>query len=114
MDLSQDFKPQTLFELLSRRCSFFPLPYRSDCGTSVKTFSKYERNTEKHPERVLHAIVMQHDLASRLFIAARDRTNTIRLSSSEPYYAHLLPYVAGLGPRKSQALVKKIASMVGK
>lgn len=37
----------------------------------------------------------------------------INRAVNEPYYAHLLPYVAGLGPRKSQALVKKIASMVG-
>lgn len=30
----------------------------------------------------------------------------------DPYYQHLLPYVCGLGPRKAQVLVKKIASMV--
>ena len=30
----------------------------------------------------------------------------------DTYYAHVLPYVAGLGPRKAQALVKKIASLV--
>ncbi|TDL24763.1 transcription elongation factor Spt6 [Rickenella mellea] len=32
---------------------------------------------------------------------------------NEPYYAHVLPYVAGLGPRKAHALVKKISSMGG-
>jgi len=31
---------------------------------------------------------------------------------TDPYYQHLLPYVCGLGPRKAQALVKKIGSLV--
>jgi transcription elongation factor SPT6 len=30
----------------------------------------------------------------------------------DAYYQHLLPYVCGLGPRKAQVLVKKIAAMV--
>jgi transcription elongation factor SPT6 len=30
----------------------------------------------------------------------------------DPYYQYLLPYVCGLGPRKAQALVKKIGSLV--
>jgi len=31
---------------------------------------------------------------------------------ADPYYQHFLPYVCGLGPRKAQALVKKIGSLV--
>lgn len=30
----------------------------------------------------------------------------------EPYHALLLPFVAGLGPRKAQTLIQKINSMV--
>ena len=36
----------------------------------------------------------------------------INRAVNEPYFAYTLPYVAGLGPRKAQALVKKIAAMV--
>lgn len=36
----------------------------------------------------------------------------INRAVNEPYYAYQLPYVAGLGPRKAQALIKKIASLV--
>lgn len=36
----------------------------------------------------------------------------INRAANELYYSHLLPYVAGLGPRKAQALVKKIATLV--
>ena len=38
----------------------------------------------------------------------------INRAASESYYSYLLPYVAGLGPRKAQALIKKIASLVCK
>jgi transcription elongation factor SPT6 len=31
---------------------------------------------------------------------------------TEPYYRHLLPFVAGLGPRKAQAVLKKIGQLV--
>ena len=31
---------------------------------------------------------------------------------TDAYYQHLLPFVCGLGPRKAQVVVKKIASIV--
>jgi len=31
---------------------------------------------------------------------------------TDPYYQHLLPFVCGLGPRKAQVVVKKIAAIV--
>ncbi len=31
---------------------------------------------------------------------------------TDTYYQHLLPFVCGLGPRKAQVLVKKIAAQV--
>jgi transcription elongation factor SPT6 len=31
---------------------------------------------------------------------------------ADSYYQHLLPFVCGLGPRKAQVVVKKIASIV--
>ncbi|KAI9064455.1 transcription elongation factor Spt6 [Trametes sanguinea] len=37
----------------------------------------------------------------------------INRAVTDPYYQHLLPFVCGLGPRKAQVLVKKIASMGG-
>ena len=36
----------------------------------------------------------------------------INRAANEDYYLHLLPYVAGLGPRKSQALINKIRALV--
>ncbi|TCD64537.1 Transcription elongation factor spt6 [Steccherinum ochraceum] len=37
----------------------------------------------------------------------------INRAVTDSYYQHLLPFVCGLGPRKAQLLVKKIASMGG-
>ncbi|KAI0306468.1 transcription elongation factor Spt6 [Multifurca ochricompacta] len=37
----------------------------------------------------------------------------INRAVTDPYYQNLLPYVCGLGPRKAQALVKKIGSLGG-
>jgi len=36
----------------------------------------------------------------------------INRAVNDSYYQHLLPFVCGLGPRKSQVLVKKIAALV--
>lgn len=36
----------------------------------------------------------------------------INRAVNDAYYQHLLPFVCGLGPRKAQVLVKKIASLV--
>lgn len=36
----------------------------------------------------------------------------INRAVTDAYYQHLLPFVCGLGPRKAQVLVKKIAAMV--
>ncbi|EPQ58032.1 transcription elongation factor Spt6 [Gloeophyllum trabeum ATCC 11539] len=37
----------------------------------------------------------------------------INRAVTDSYYQHLLPYICGLGPRKAQLVVKKIASMGG-
>ncbi|TRM62754.1 SH2 domain-containing protein [Schizophyllum amplum] len=46
-----------------------------------------------------------------------DLTNSVGVdinrAVTDPYYQHLLPFVCGLGPRKAQALVKKISAMGG-
>ena len=86
MDLSQDFKPQTLFELLSRVCSFSPQTYKPDFSTSVKAISETERDVTKSPSRALHAVVIQRDLAPRLLDAAEKLTGNVRLNPSSPYY----------------------------
>jgi transcription elongation factor SPT6 len=31
---------------------------------------------------------------------------------TDPYYQHLLPFVCGLGPRKAEVMVKRIAAIV--
>lgn len=36
----------------------------------------------------------------------------INRAVTDAYYQNLLPFVSGLGPRKAQVLVKKIASIV--
>lgn len=36
----------------------------------------------------------------------------INRAVTDEYYQRLLPFVCGLGPRKAQALVKKIAELV--
>lgn len=36
----------------------------------------------------------------------------INRAANDDYYASMLPYVAGLGPRKAQVLIKKIAALV--
>lgn len=36
----------------------------------------------------------------------------INRAVADSYYAHLLPFVCGLGPRKAQALIKKIGALV--
>lgn len=36
----------------------------------------------------------------------------INRAANDEYYAALLPYVAGLGPRKAQVLIRKVAALV--
>lgn len=36
----------------------------------------------------------------------------INRAVNDPYHRALLPYVAGLGPRKAEALIKKLGSIV--
>ena len=36
----------------------------------------------------------------------------INRTVTDPYYKHLLPFVSGLGPRKAQMVIKRIASLV--
>ena len=36
----------------------------------------------------------------------------INRAVTDPYYKHLLPFVSGLGPRKAQMVIKKIAALV--
>jgi len=36
----------------------------------------------------------------------------INRAVNDPYYQLLLPYIAGLGPRKAQVLIKKIIKLV--
>ncbi|KAI0273742.1 transcription elongation factor Spt6 [Gloeopeniophorella convolvens] len=59
------------------------------------------------PEKLLPAL-------ERVLVDCVNRVGVdINRAVTDPYYQHLLPYVCGLGPRKSQALVRKIASLGG-
>jgi hypothetical protein len=37
----------------------------------------------------------------------------INCAVADSYYAHLMPYICGLGPRKAQLLIKKIGALGG-
>jgi len=55
-------------------------------------------------------------LLSALEQALVDVTNKVGVdinrTVTDVYYQHLLPFVCGLGPRKAQVLIKKIAAQV--
>ncbi|KAG6851027.1 hypothetical protein H0H93_004514 [Arthromyces matolae] len=64
----------------------------------------------------------QHLVPKEKLLAAFERTLVdvtngvgvdINRAVADPYYQHLLPFVCGLGPRKAQALVKKIGLLGG-
>ncbi|KAF8447735.1 SH2 domain-containing protein [Boletus edulis BED1] len=62
-------------------------------------------------------LIPQEKLLSALERALVDVTNKIGVdinrAVTDSYYQHLLPFVCGLGPRKAQALTRKIASIGG-
>ncbi|THH00428.1 hypothetical protein EW145_g7080 [Phellinidium pouzarii] len=68
-------------------------------------------------DEVAQPLVPKEKLLSALERALVDVVNKVGVdinrAINDPYHATLLPYVAGLGPRKAQALVKKIASLGG-
>lgn len=61
-------------------------------------------------------LVPKEKLLTALERVLVDVTNKIGVdinrAITDSYYQHLLPFVCGLGPRKAQALVKRIAAMV--
>lgn len=60
--------------------------------------------------------IPKEKLLSALERALVDVTNKtgvdVNRAVTDSYYQHLLPFVCGLGPRKAQALARKIASIV--
>ncbi|KAL5532712.1 SPT6 [Sanghuangporus sanghuang] len=59
------------------------------------------------PERLLKVF-------ERVLVDVVNRVGVdINRAVNDPYYAALLPFVSGLGPRKAQALIKKITSLGG-
>lgn len=58
------------------------------------------------PEKLLAAF-------ERALVDITNKTGVdINRAAADPYHQHLLPFVCGLGPRKAQLLLKKIAAMV--
>ncbi|PCH37999.1 transcription elongation factor Spt6 [Wolfiporia cocos MD-104 SS10] len=85
-----------------------PLNEYAALGADIKTIMFDEDNQNLIPtEKLLTAL--EHVLV--------DVTNKVGVdinrAVTDSYYQHLLPLVCGLGPRKAQVLVKKIASMGG-
>lgn len=64
----------------------------------------------------MHAQLPREKLLAALERALVDVTNGVGVDINraviDAYYQHLLPFVCGLGPRKAQALARKIASIV--
>lgn len=67
-------------------------------------------------DEVAQPLVPTQKLLKALERALVDVTNSVGVdinrAVNDKYYATLLPYIAGLGPRKSQALLGKIAQIV--
>lgn len=69
---------------------------------TINSFLRYKIPTAKLLAALERTLV---DITNRVGV-------DINRAVADPYYQHLLPFVCGLGPRKAQVLVKKIASMV--
>ncbi|KAI0798004.1 transcription elongation factor Spt6 [Abortiporus biennis] len=85
-----------------------PLNEYAALGADILTFN-FNHGT--------HPLVSQEKLLTYLERVLVDVTNKVGVdinrAVADPYYQLLLPYVCGLGPRKAQVLVKKIAAMGG-
>ncbi|CCM04612.1 uncharacterized protein FIBRA_06796 [Fibroporia radiculosa] len=85
-----------------------PLNEYAALGADIKASLFDEDNQHLIPtEKLLSAL-------ERVLVDVTNKVGVdINRAVTDPYYQHMLPFVCGLGPRKSQVLVKKIASMGG-
>lgn len=84
-----------------------PLNEYAALGPDITSISFEEDHQQLIPrEKLLFAL-------ERVLVDVTNKVGVdINRAVNDSYYQHLLPYVCGLGPRKAQVLVKKIASLV--
>ncbi|OSX65311.1 hypothetical protein POSPLADRAFT_1167539 [Postia placenta MAD-698-R-SB12] len=85
-----------------------PLNEYAALGTDIKAITFDEDNQNLIPaEKLLSAF-------ERVLVDITNKVGVdINRAVTDSYYQHLLPLVCGLGPRKAQMLVRKIASLGG-
>lgn len=84
-----------------------PLSEYAALGSDITTITFDEEYQQLIPkEKLLTAL-------ERVLVDVTNKVGVdINRAVTDSYYQHLLPFVCGLGPRKAQALVKRIAAMV--
>ncbi|EMD38273.1 hypothetical protein CERSUDRAFT_113442 [Gelatoporia subvermispora B] len=85
-----------------------PLNEYAALGADIAAISFDEDNQQLIPkEKLLSAL-------ERVLVDVTSKVGVdINRAVTDSYYQHLLPFVCGLGPRKAQVLVKKIAALGG-
>jgi transcription elongation factor SPT6 len=84
-----------------------PLNEYAACGPDIATITFEDDNQHLIPKDKLLAAL------ERALVDVVNQVGVdINRAVTDSYYQHLLPFVCGLGPRKAQNLVKKIAGMV--
>ncbi|GJE87155.1 transcription elongation factor Spt6 [Phanerochaete sordida] len=85
-----------------------PLGEYAALGSEITTITFDEEYQQLIPkEKLLTAL-------ERVLVDVTNKVGVdINRAVTDSYYQHLLPFVCGLGPRKAQALVKRIAAMGG-
>ncbi|KAA1471105.1 transcription elongation factor Spt6 [Dentipellis sp. KUC8613] len=85
-----------------------PLNEYAALGPDITTITFEEDHQQLVPrEKLLTSL-------ERAFVDVVNKVGVdVNRAVMDPYYQHLLPFVCGLGPRKAQVLVKKIAALGG-
>lgn len=84
-----------------------PLNEYAALGSDITTITFDEDQQLVPKEKLLTAL-------ERVLVDVTNKVGVdINRAVTDSYYQHLLPFVCGLGPRKAQALVKRIAAMGG-
>ncbi|PSR77343.1 hypothetical protein PHLCEN_2v7944 [Hermanssonia centrifuga] len=102
------FSPVARYCVGLARYAQSPLNEYAAMGPDITTISFDEDYQQLIPrEKLLTAL-------ERVLVDITNKVGVdINRAVTDAYYQHLLPFVCGLGPRKAQVLVKKIASMGG-
>ncbi|KAI0093685.1 transcription elongation factor Spt6 [Irpex rosettiformis] len=89
-----------------------PLNEFAALGSDITAINLHESSHEEYQQ-----LIPREKLLTALERVLVDVTNKVGVdinrAVTDSYYQHLLPFVCGLGPRKAQVLVKKIAAIGG-